>query len=204
MDHQEREHTSRWKAAKQRTARTRGSPSRFRRLQAALRRRSALRAFPARRGQKQFHSPAGCQRQYARTRPETPSSVLPFTATPWLWPSWPTEAPTRDVQPDGTTTKSAMAMNAMMVFIISHSQRVAGLRVSKFAGSPGTLPSSLADQQAHSRCDCQSRRHEAELSQRDSKYADDSDENQVNGEQQHSDVLFHVGGVGWIFSCPET
>ena len=55
-----------------------------------------------------------------------------------------------------------------------------------------TSASSLPDQETHSCGDRESWRDQMQLSQRDSKYADYSDEDQVNGEQQHSDVLFHV------------
>lgn len=50
---------------------------------------------------------------------------------------------------------------------------------------------SLADQKANSRGDGESRGEKVELSKRDSKDADDADEDQVNREQEHSDVLFH-------------
>ena len=50
---------------------------------------------------------------------------------------------------------------------------------------------SLPDQQADSRDDRENRRHKAELPKRNSKGADDTDEDQINREEEHSDVLFH-------------
>jgi len=50
---------------------------------------------------------------------------------------------------------------------------------------------SLPDQQADSRSDGENRRHKAELPKRDPKGTDDADDNQINREEEHSDVLFH-------------
>jgi len=50
---------------------------------------------------------------------------------------------------------------------------------------------SLSDQQADSRDDRENRRHKTELPERDPKGADDADQDEVNREEEHSDVLFH-------------
>ena len=86
------------------------------------------------------------------------------------------------------------------------SHRTACLRGSFFARRekiPGLTARTSAglfpDQETHACGDGESRRDDMKLSQRDSKYADDSDEDQVNGEQKHSEVLFHVNkGRGFV------
>ena len=62
--------------------------------------------------------------------------------------------------------------------------------------------SSLADQEANSRGDGENRRHKAELPERDPKGADDTDENQVDREEEHSDVLFHSVQLRIVTAVP--
>ena len=56
---------------------------------------------------------------------------------------------------------------------------------------PVTGNNLLADQQADSRGDGENRCQDAELSEGDPEGADDANEDQVDGEEEHSDVLFH-------------
>jgi len=76
------------------------------------------------------------------------------------------------------------------------SQIIARLAVS-LPGIPTLWFGLLADQEEYSCGDCESWRYEADLPKRDSKQADHADENQVNGKQQHSNVVFHVNG-DWL------